>query len=270
MANLEPRNGGKLGPVFRATPWLTEDMAQNGGPHIDYSKPGTEGYLDVDSLAEAITYGARYRTSSNTPQPRPIEVVNEIGLPEYGSETFPDDSSVDTTSYLEGDSIGSATQTYDQIGDQIVNNFPGTDAGYYGAAIDTTHFDVDEDGATDADTVELRYTFAFYTVNWLDASWYEGDPVGEGWMEHVRESDLQESNGNSHLVMDGEDGYPSVTDHPDVSSRASNHYEALQNMAGQHPAVISTTTSFAVETTNEATDAGATGDSGSGAEGGGQ
>lgn len=253
-------------PVFRMTPWLTENIEQNGGPHVDYSKPGTTGYFEVDTLGEAVAYAARVREDSSTPKARPIEVVNEIGRPEYESETFQDYTSVDTQSYLEGDSIGSADQTFDKIGGQIVNNFPGADAGYYGAAIDTRHLDVDKDGSSDSDTVELRYTFAFYTPTFASPS-----EVGTGWFENVRTSDLQKDNGHSALVMNGEDGYPDITNQQTfVDSEASNHYESLRRMAPEHPSVTVVKSSFTVETVNETSDSGATGDSNTGAEGAGQ
>lgn len=257
-------------PVLRTTPWLTEDVSQNGGPHIDYSKPGTTGYFEITgTLGEALAYASRVRTGNNEPKARPIEVVNEIGRPDYGSETFPDNS-VTTESYLNGSSIGGADQTYDVIGDQIVNNFPGADAGYYGAAIDTSNFDVNEDGTSDADTVELRYTIAFYTVNWVTEDWYEGPQPGEGWMEHVRDSDIQtDDKGNSLLVMNGEDGYPDITDY-EATSEASNHYGALQSIANDHPSVMTSQTSFAVSVANEQSETSGSGTSNTGAEGGGQ
>ena len=234
-------------PILRMTPWLTEDQQQNGGPHIDYSKPGTTGHFEITgTIGQQLAYSSRVRTDSSEPTARPIEVVNEIGRPDYGSEDFPDNPSVDTDSYLGGGSIGGADQTYDTIGSELVNNFPGTDAGYYGAAINTDNFDVPEDGTSDTDTVEIRYTFAFYTP-----SFAEEDELGSGWYENVRSSDLQEENGNSKLVMDGEDEYPSVTDEPGVSSQASNNYDALQSIADSHPAVITTTTSFGVTVENE-------------------
>ncbi|MDB2244982.1 hypothetical protein PM076_01060 [Halorubrum ezzemoulense] len=233
-------------PILRMTPWLTEDQQQNGGPHIDYSKPGTTGHFEITgTIGQQLAYSSRVRTESSEPTARPIEVVNETGRPDYSSESFPDYSSVDSSSYLGGGSIGSATQNYDTIGSELVNNFPGTDAGYYGAAINTDNFDVPEDGTSDTDTVEIRYTFAFYTPTFA-----EGE-LESSWYENVRDSDLQDVNGNSKLVMDGEDGYPSVTDEPGVSSQASNNYDALQSIADSHPAVITTTTSFGVTVENE-------------------
>jgi hypothetical protein len=254
-------------PVLRMTPWLTEDQEPNGGPNIDYSKPGTTGYFEISgTIGQALAYASRVREGSSEPAARPIEVVNEIGRPDYADETFPDyPSGVDTSSYLGGGSIGTASQNYDTIGSQLVNNFPGADAGYYGAAINTDNFDVPEDGTSDTDTVEIRYTFAFYTPTFAEGQ------LDSEWYENVRPSDLQEDNGNSKLVMDGEDGYPSVTDAEGVDSQASNNYDALQSIADSHPSVITTTTSFGVTVENQ--ESGTTianGSTNTDAEGGGQ
>ena len=250
-------------PVFRMTPWLTENVKQNGGPHVDYSKPGTTGYYEItSSLGEVVSYAARHRTSSGTPKARPIEVVNEVGRPDYTNDIdYP--GSISKTSFLAGDSIGAASDYSNEP--SLVNNFPGAGAGYYGAAINTDEFDVDKDGTSDADTVELRYTLAFYTASWPSES-----EVGSGWLENVRESDLQtDGSGNSKLVMNGADGYPNIKNHG-ASSSASNHYGALQSIASSHPSVMVSETDFNITVSNEESSTSGTGSTNAGASGGGQ
>jgi len=254
-------------PVFRMTPWLTEDVAQNGGGAVDYSKPGTSGHYEITSkLSWVMKNSIEHRVDGISDFPRrPLEVVNEVGRPDFDAISYP--GGVTKQSFLEGNSIGSAG-AYSDVG-SLVNNFPGTDAGYYGAAIDTSNFDVPEDGAQDLDTVELRYTVAFYTPTFADST-----EVGSGWYENVRESDLQEANGHSKLVMNDEDDYPDVRDQnaSHIDSEATNHYPSLQRMADSHPAVMVATTDFDVTVVNEeSTVTGdSIGDSNTGASGSGQ
>ncbi|WP_435095795.1 hypothetical protein [Halorubrum sp. N11] len=255
-------------PVLRMTPWLTENQELNGGPHIDYSKPGTTGHFEITgTVGKALAYASRVREGSSEPTARPIEVVNEIGRPDYsGADWSSHPDGISPGGYLGGGSIGTASDAEGVLGDDIVNNFPGASAGYYGAAINTDNLDVPEDGTSDTDTVEIRYTFAFYTPTFASES-----EVGSGWFENVRSSDLQEDGGNSKLVMDGEDGYPSVTDTPGVESQASNNYDALQSIADSHPAVVTTTTSFGVTVENQESETTiASGSTNTGASGGGQ
>ncbi|MHB9286909.1 hypothetical protein ACKVMT_07685 [Halobacteriales archaeon Cl-PHB] len=261
-------------PLFRMTPWLTENKTQNGGKFVDYSKPGTTGYYEITGkLSEVMARSVRARNDMNNydpqyPIPRPIDVVNEKGRPDYSNLNFP--GGVTEETFLEGDSVGKASD-YDSTTEPLVNNFPGAAAGYYGAAINTDNFDVPKDGSSDSDRVELRYTFALYTVNSSMLS-YAQDSVGSGWYEHVRQSDVQsDSQGNSVLVMNGEDGYPDLTAHDSrIGSPAAKHYPSLRSIAGGHPAAITETTEFTVTVENQAADAGATGDSNTGASGGGQ
>lgn len=241
-------------PVFRATPWLTENVRQNGGPHVDYSKPGTTGYFEITStLGEMVAYAARARTESNTPDPRPLELVNESGQPDYENTTYP--NGVDVDSFLLGNSLGGA-DNYD-----FVNNFEGADAGYYGAAIDTSHFDVPTDGNSDSDTVELRYTFALLTVN---DSWRTADYAGaDSWFADVPSDEV--TTGHSVLAMEGDGEYPSVTEHG-AGSPSSKYYPAYHALADEHPAVLSDTISFAVNVQNELSATGGDGSTNAGAE----
>lgn len=240
-------------PIFRATPWLTENMEKNGGPNVDYSQPGTTGYFEVTTtLGEMVAYASRVRTSSSTPKARPLEVVNEAGQPDYENTAYP--GGVDVDSFLLGNSLGGA-DNYD-----FVNNFPGADAGYYGPAIDTTHFDVPTDGESDSDTVELRYTFALLTVN---DSMVAPENAGSGWYSDVTEDDV--TVGHSVLAMEGDGEYDSVTDHG-AGSPSSKYYPAYHDMYDSHPAVIVDTASFAVTVNNELSGTDGSGDSGTGAE----
>ena len=64
---------------------------------------------------------------------------------------------------MNGVSMGSASQAESSlVGDEgfvLQNNYPDINAGYYGAASDTTQPDNDADGTKDATDVVLRYTF---------------------------------------------------------------------------------------------------------------
>lgn len=296
-------------PLFRSTPWLTPASLQGAAA----SPPGTTGFLEFSDPLSAImnrSSGAR-NAKDEDPRalPRPIEVVNELGRPDYeGSAAFDDYSPASATTYLEGSSMGpadGATTNLDtwvlsredggpiETGSSslasspdadadlpLVNNFPGAESGYYGAAGDTERLDVEADGTSDADTVEVRYTFALQTLNesavpFFVTGDFDGDYGGDTetavredpHLDDVRPSDVV--SGNSQLAMDGSDGYPSVTNNG-AGSPAENNYPAYRAIANAHPAVVSTTARFAVTVANETADSGATGSSGTGAEGGGQ
>ncbi len=308
-------NWSDWSPVFRSTPWLTPGSLQGA----DASKPGTTGYLEFSDPLSAIMnrssasrdndnpspgFGSTGKAEDPRPLPRPIEVVNELGRPDYENADYSDINGVDASSYLAGNSMGGANSAYSNLdsgelsrteggaveyGDSslddnggtlpLVNNFPGAESGYYGAAGDTSRFDVDEDGASDTDTVEIRYTFALQTLTESDIPYFTGSDFDDNystvetairedsWLENVRPEDV--NTGNSELVMDGTDGYPSITNNG-ANSAASNVYDAYQAIADSHPAVISTTAQFTVTVMNEAGDSGVTGDTSAGASGGGQ
>lgn len=312
-------NWSNWSPVFRSTPWLTPGSLQG----VDASKPGTSGHLEfTDPLSKIMNRSSANRDNNNPspgfgstgkaedprPLPRPIEVVNELGRPDYESADYSNINGVDASTYLAGNSMGGADSAYSNLDNgelsrtaggaietgessldnnrkqlPLVNNFPGAESGYYGAADDTSRFDVDEDGASDTDTVEIRYTFALQTLTESDVPYFTGsnfdenyssadDPVEaaireDSWLENVRPDDV--NTGNSELVMDGTDGYPSITNNG-ANTAASNVYDAYQAIADSHPAVISTTAQFTVTVTNEAGDSGVTGSTGAGTGGGGQ
>lgn len=303
-------NWSNWSPLFRSTPWLTPGSLQGA----DSSKPGTTGYLEfTDPLSAIMNRSSADRDAKDEDPralPRPIEVVNELGRPDYEGSTAFDDhpQSVDSTSYLNGDSVGTADNATKHLDDWVlsreegdpietgdssfqnepdadadlplVNNFPGAESGYYGAADNTERFDVEEDGQSDTDTVQIRYTFAFQTLDEGSVQYFVSGDFANDYgsdvetavredphLENVRPADVV--SGNSEFVMDGSDGYPSITNNG-ATSTSANDYSAYQAVAGSHPAAISTTTQFAVTVDNETADSGVTGDSGSGAEGGGQ
>ena len=298
----------KWWPLFRSTPWLTPNLGTLSG--VDDSEPGTTGSLEFSNRLSSvmnqssIDRGAVDEDPRNLP--RPIQVVNELGRPDYdnpGSGGYP----TSKDAYLSGTSVGSADDAYRDLDNgrralaqgeaaefgnsslqpdnggnlPLVNNYPGAESGYYGAASGTDQFDVGKDDTSESTMVELRYTFALYTINEGNLeSFTENDLNGyndideavrqDPHLDNVRRSDIEsDGQGNSVLVMDGEDGYPSITDEG-AGSAADNDYDALQAIADDHPAVISTTSEFMVDVENEAADSGASGDSNTGASGGGQ
>lgn len=305
---IEARVGSQTdwSPVFRSTPWLTPGALSG----VDRAKPGTTGHLEfTDPIGNIMSQSSQDRNSvGEDPRalPRPIQIANELGRPDYSSASgYP--SGVD--SYLGGESVGSADAAYETLDNgriakpegepaetgsssltdsggslPLVNNYPGAESGYYGAASGTDQFDTDQDDSSTTTTVELRYTFALQTINekavknyesFIQNSYSSYSSVDEAaradpHLENVRPSDIKsDSNGNSILVMDGNDGYPSITDNG-AGSPAANNYDALQAVADQHPAVISTTAAFDVTVENEKAESGATGNSNPGASGGGQ
>ena len=258
-AKLGKKNqGGTYHPIFRSTPWLTGDTLQG----VDASDPGTSGHLEyVDPLSKILNRSTNARNASNEdprPLPRPVEVVNEHGRPDYESADFGYAGGVTAESYVNGLSVGSADDAEQNLDLPLVNNFPGAESGYYGAAADTSAFDDDnEQAGPTKNFVTLRYTFAFYTVNQslVNAT---GDSVGEGVLSDVRHV-REDNQGHSLLVMNGEDGYPSLPD------PASNKYPDLQAIAADHPAVLTTEDHFLVRVQNEKSDASVTGESNTGA-----
>lgn len=244
-------------PIFRATPWLTKNKKQNGDDHIDYSKPGTTGYLEFKDPISKALHAAVYHRTGSVPSdvPRPIEVVNEAGRPDYASLDYSDHAS-DLDRFLLGTSIGGAADDFD-----LANHFPGAEAGLYGAAIGTGDFDVPTDGVTDVDVVELRYTVALLTVN---DSWRGADYAGpDSWFADVPDDEVTQ--GHSTLAMEGDGEYPSVTDHG-AGSASAKYYPAYHEMADSHPAVLVDTVAFEVGVENELSTNDGSGDSNTGAE----
>jgi len=160
-------------PIFRMTPWL--DPGGNSGSGLNSSGPGTSGHFYVNSpLSQIIAGDSRYTTDPYSsplprPVPRPLEVVNEAGRPDYESvsdSTYPGGSE---SGYLGGGNMGSAsaaeTSLVDGAGLPLVNNFPTVDAGYYGAAEAAADANPASDGSSADTAVVLRYTYGFIRAN---------------------------------------------------------------------------------------------------------
>lgn len=203
--------------------------------------------------------------------PRAITVADERGRPDY--EAFFEDESKHGM-YVGGNSIGNAPVEMMEAADgpddplALVNHFPGAASGVYGAAAGTDGLDNDDEDTTSATTVSLRYTFELLTVNRSMVN-LVGDAVGENWFGNVERSDLQEDNGNSVLVMNGEDGYGDLFGDDDgdgtAYGTASQDYGELRALAGSHPGIMVEGASFDVKAVNEKADTGVTGSSNAGA-----
>lgn len=268
---IEAKTGsGSFAPIFRSTPWLTGSTLQG----VQASKAGTTGFLElVDPLSQVLNRSAKSREGNNyqppRPLPRPLEVANEQGRPDYENADFSSIGGVTAESFVGGNSVGSADTAesvlVDQEGLPLVNNFPGADSGYYGAAGDTSRLDNDADGTQSTTQVTLRYTFALKSANQSFVN-FVGPTLGEGALAHVRQSDVEsDSQGNSVLVMNGEDGYADITS-GNAFPASTNDYDTLQYFADKHPAIITETATFNIRAKNEAADAGVTGSSNTGAQ----
>lgn len=214
-------------PIYRATPWLSaEQMGTTGS----FTRPGSwNGGLG------------------------PLVVADEQGKPNYDNINFPGDS-IDKESYLDGTSLGSADSDW-YVNAPLQNNFPDDNAGYYGAASDTTPFDNDDDQSTEPKTTEvtLRYTIELQRPN-LSQLGYDTKQEAADAIDGIRASDIDD--GNSRLVMEGEDGYQSFDSYSDG---AGIPYNVLQNNTS-HPGIIVTTATLNVDVTNETSDSGVEGD----------
>ena len=269
---------GNWWPLFRATPWLTEELFD--GDTLVQS-PGESGKLTVDLSPSAFAAVIRDRTddSDYSIDGPTITVFDGQGRPDYQSWNFDQiGGSIDYDSYIEGNSISGA-DNYVEGGDVVVghgpqNNYPGADAGYYGAADSTDHLNEDTDGSNKTTTVHLRYTVVLYGINesegkYMDygnfqldrtrrelttPEWDGSESTFKQYLDYTQSDDSQK---NSALVMNGEDGFPDVTDSTatngdPANSAASKYYPALQAIAANHPAVTVVETSFDATVTNRA------------------
>jgi len=259
---------GDWSPIFRATPWLTEP--RNNG--YVREEPGTTGQYTVKQpLSVAYSQDSRF-SDGNGPDysMSRLVVADEQGRPDYNSVSFP--SGVDLTSFLNGTSIGSASDypgAHEDDGHQ--NNYWDIDAGYYGAADDTAAFTNPNDGGNNkATTVKLRYTFELQRPNLSQLKYHPAiggsynssttsEQIAEAaeGIDWVEESDIDA--GNSKLVMNGEDGNTNFTNPSGIT------YNALQANDGDHVGILENTATFAVTVKNEASDSGVTGSSNPGA-----
>lgn len=263
-------DGGSWEPIFRATPWLTEPA--NTG-HLR-QEPGTTGqYRIKTTLSQALNQDPRFSDGSGPDAtPGPLVVADEQGRPDYSSLTFP--GGVDLQSFLDGTSIGSASAypgAHEDGGHQ--NNYHDIDAGYYGAAADTSALDNEADGTDASTNVYLRYTFELQRPNLSQLSYHpdvdfsglttdeEKKQEAADKIDWVEVEDIDD--GNSKIVMNGEDGNTNFGSNHSFGAGIS--YAALQNNASGHVGILSTTAGFVVTVRNEGSDSGVTGTSNTGA-----
>lgn len=284
-------------PAFRTTPWLNSDGNGNpakingwrkANPAIEYSKPGTSGYLEwkkplstVAELSAAARDKEEFIARTKPVADNGIRLITEAGKPNY-EDTLTDS---EYEQYINGNSLGNTYSTVvEGVDDEYVKTYSGNPVlqnGYYGAVADTSAYDVSEDGTERTTPVDIRYLVGFYTVNeavvWSEPSnglsWGDevtDDAVDTDWFSDVRPSDVQSTpnQNNSVLVMNGSDGYPDITEKGDFDA-ATNDYRALYD-AEDHPAVLAENTQFEVTVTNEASSTGGSGDNNGDISGGGQ
>ncbi|MFC7176950.1 hypothetical protein [Halosegnis marinus] len=265
-------DGGDFYPLFRATPWLTADQI------------GTTGSYAVEpSFEEALNADDRFDDGSGPDYSAgPLVVADEQGRPDYANYDFGSISgNITYESFMNGTSIGGADDypgAHEDGGWQ--NNYWDVDAGYYGAASDTTPFNETTDGETKTTDVTLRYTFEFQRPNLsqlkyrVDFANYDGPEAGATQftelsvaeqkrfaaeqIDGLEESDIDD--GNSKLVMNGEDGFP------EFGTPSGLSYSQIRDNADAHPGLLSATTTFTVSVTNKASSSDSTGTSGAEAE----
>lgn len=217
---------GEFAPVFRATPWLTADQM---GTDSDVTFPLTDGTIT------------------------PLVIADADGKPDYSSISYP--AGVTAESFLNGTSVGSAS-AYEELG--LQNNYPEENAGYYGAASDTTPFDAETDGEDVATDVTLRYTFELQTPNDNQIAAQKGETQSRA--DYLDSAGIQESDvetGESLIVMK-ETGGDTFEDPSGIP------YSTLQE--SDHVAAVSTTSTFTVSVANDPSTNAADGSSNTGAE----
>lgn len=239
-------DGGDWHPIYRATPWLSpEEM-------------GTTGTLELDDFESRLG--------------RRLVIADANGAPDYDGADWGNYGPGSQQTYMNGVSMGSASQASNQLELTLQNNFPSQNAGYYGAAASTkpypqSPFDETSDGTQSSTEVELRYTVELQRPNrsqleyiFDNAPYRRYDPGSEATLEDLADaatraapegteilaSDIDE--GNSVIAMNGEDGYP---DFSNYSDGAGIPYNVLRDNASDHPAIVLSETSFDVITVNE-------------------
>lgn len=256
--------GGDWQPIYRATPWLSaEDIGTSG----TFSRP-----------------------NSNNGGLGPLVIADEQGRPDYDGWNWDSYGDADLSSFLSGTSLGSAENYVNGSepvgsGPTPQNNFPDQNAGYYGAASDTAPFDNNNDdagnGSSETTTVQLRYTIELQRPNLSQLKYRvdydqiedvadeeefsnladsEQKSIAVEQIDGLEESDIDE--GNSRLVMEGEDGYQSFDSYSDG---AGIPYNVLRNNT-DHVGIIVETAQFGVSAQNLGSDSGVTGDSNTAAE----
>lgn len=260
---------GSWEPIFRATPWIDDDINNSYIRQV----PGTTGEYTLKQPHSAVlNQDSRFRDGDEPDfSAGPLVIANERGRPDYESIDFESITSVDLSSYLNGTSMSSADKypgAHEDGGHQ--NNYHDIDAGYYGAAADTSLLDNGTDGSTDSTPVLVRYTFELQRPN-LSQLEYRDDidfsdaedeeeekAIAAESLDWLEEEDID--TGNSKIVMNGEDGNTSFGNPTGIP------YSSLQNNADSHVGVLTEKAAFDVTAINEESDSGVTGTSNAGAE----
>lgn len=258
-------DGGEWMPIFRATPWLPAGTESNS---FVTAESGTTGEYTLKTNHSAVLNSdSRFDNASESAGP--LVVADDNGAPAYGSVDWSNYGPSDYERYVNtGTSMGSATEAEQFLvtdnGLVLQNNYPAVNAGYYGAASDTTPFDNTGDNSTATTTVELRYTFELKRPNrsWaVSRTGLDSSATNEELAENlpgINASDID--SGNSKIVMDGTDGYADFSDPDGVP------YDTLQQKAGNHPGIAVATAGFGVSVANELSESGVSGSSNANAE----
>ncbi|KAB1198178.1 MULTISPECIES: hypothetical protein [Haloferax] len=247
-------------PIFRATPWIGQEVNNAYIRQV----PGTTGMYRVKvPLSQALNQDPRFSDGDGPDaSASPLVIADEQGKPDYSTLSFP--GGVDESSFLDGTSIGSASAypgAHQEGGHQ--NNYHDIDAGYYGAAADTSALDNPNDGSDQTTVVQLRYTFELQRPN-LGQLKYLVDFTGLSTDEEKKQKAADELDwlevsdidaGNSKIVMNGEDG------NTNFGNPSGIPYNSLIANADDHVGVLSTVASFNVKVRNEGSDSGVTGSS---------
>lgn len=254
-------------PLFRATPWLDPTTTTDSFKKM---VPGTTGmYRMKQPLEMVLNSDPRFDDGEGPDESAgPLIVADDDGAPAYQSADWTQYSPGDYSSYVvTGTSMGSATEAetflVDDQGLVLQNNYPDVNAGYYGAAADTIPFDNPTDGTLKSTTVQLRYTVELQRPNmgWaqyvLDDYTLSTPEEAASQLDAFIAEDIDE--GNSKIVMNGEDGYHEFPTPTGVTYRQLRMNDA-------HPGVMVATTSFQVDVRNEGSTNNVTGSSGASSE----
>ena len=256
-------DGGPFVPLFRGTPWLPADVENTS---YVKAKSGTTGeYKLKHPHSVVLNQDPRFSDGSGPDESaNPLVIADDDGKPAYSSADWSSYGPSDFQRYYEtGNSMGSATQAesflVDDEGLVLQNNYPDVNAGYYGAASDTTPFDNDVDGTQASTGVTLRYSFELLRPNrsWAESRSGLGSSASKEELAEeipgIEASDIVDN--NSEIVMNGEDGQAQFANPDSVS------YAEMRSNYDKHVGLILTTASFQVTANNEPSDSGVTGQS---------
>lgn len=259
-------DGGDYWPIFRATPWLPSTAENNS--YVDVTGPGTTGHYEVKAPHSVVlNQDSRFGDGDGPDESAsPLVVADGVGRPDYASVDWTSYSPSDETRYLNGVSMGSASDAetfFEGEGETLQNNYPDIDAGYYGAASDTAPFESTTDGELAQTPVSIRYTFELQRPNlsYMKHRFNNGNSFSGTDAEKVAEAAsltdaIQESDidvGNSEVVLNGDDGNQNFQNPTGIP------YATLQATASNHVGILTTTAGFQASIKNEAQDSGVTG-----------